>query len=335
MVMDRVRRRWRGSERPGPLPSTAPDVPLVGWDGYIDHLGLAAAEADRARPAFDALVTARPERLAFWSDEIIWLMGSHGLDAALADTMSARSEASAPVRVRLRSPGRTPSSATGGPGVLLASSPRSGNTIVRRTLAESGLAEHAVHDLADIDWAAMTTPWIVQHHAGPQPAIDAFLAATGAAVLVVVRHPLDVLCSVRRFAAKAPSARFWIGARTGLESADLATDAGFVDWATGPGADALLAVNTDWSTAPGVVSVRHEDVHDDPARTFAVLFRQLARTVPDLDGAAAAHEAAAASIPAFHRTAPGPGARHELPDTVRRRLAEHHRWHLDVLGYDA
>lgn len=333
--MDRLRRRWRRAAAPSALPSTAPDVALVDWHGYIAHLGLPTAEAERARPAFEALVAARPERLAFWSDELVWVLGDHGLDPAIAGALSTRSEAATPVRVALGPAGRAPAASAPAPGVLLASSPRSGNTIVRRTLAESGLAEHAVHDLADVDWSAMATPWIVQHHAGPRPAVDAFLAATGAAVLVVIRHPLDVLCSVRRFAAKAPSARFWIGARTGLETADLTTDDGFAAWATSPGADALLAVNTDWWSRPGVVSVRHEDVHDDPARTFATVFRRLADTVPDLSDAAGAHEAAAASIPAFHRTAPGPGARHELPAHLLDRLAAHHHRHLEVLGYDA
>jgi hypothetical protein len=150
--------------------------------------------------------------------------------------------------------------------VALVSTPRSGNTWVRRLVAAAyDLAEAAAHRHAD---ALQLPPRVAfQIHARREPEFCDWVRRHGFRVATIARHPLDVLISILQFAVHAPSTREWLDGRSGGEEGIWGAtprSRAFIEYATGPRAAELLAVSADWWREPGVVPVRYEDVVADP-----------------------------------------------------------------------
>lgn len=308
-------------------------VPLLPWTEWLESPVLAehrAAVAD----AVAELSRRHPARRAFWGDDLAWELGATGLAPEAAEAVRAATEPTGLQRIEVNATpvAPAPGPRSGHPSVLLASTPRAGNTILRQLLVQLGFAEYALHDLGDLHWSAAARPFVVQHHLGPGAEAEAFLRDQRAVALTIVRHPIDVLCSVRAFAQREPAVRYWLRGGVGLAGVDLGDDAAFAEWACSDGADALLAVSTDWAQA-AIEVVRYEELAED----LPGLVRRLADTFgapadPDADPASVA-ERAAAAIPSAHRTNAGPGAWRSLPPDLLARLADRHARHLDVLGY--
>ena len=162
--------------------------------------------------------------------------------------------------------------------------PRSGNTWLRRVLATaydfSGDAgwERAVHDPAEVDWAAPPARSIVQVHARRGGGLERFLDPQGVRAVVPRRHPFDVLISILQYATHVHDTHLWLGGQGGDEASIRGLDpnhADFLTYATGPRARALLAVSPEWRDAPGAVSVRYEDLVASPAATLGILANAL------------------------------------------------------------
>src|SRR5262245_44560627 len=81
--------------------------------------------------------------------------------------------------------------------IVVISTPRSGNTWLRHLLAKIyGSQELAVHNPADVDWAAIPVDCILQIHWRPTPEFLSLLERHGFRVVVLARHPFDVLLSI-------------------------------------------------------------------------------------------------------------------------------------------
>ena len=77
------------------------------------------------------------------------------------------------------------------------------------------------------------------------------------------RHPFDVLISILQYATHVHDTHLWLAGEGGDESAIRGLDPnhpGFLDYATGPRAKALLAVSPAVARCAGAVSVRYEDL---------------------------------------------------------------------------
>ncbi len=297
---------------------------------HLDQLGIALKELRRRHPA----------RFAFWGYDFAWELSQAGLPEEAARLLTGVVEAEPMIRfvcnselVGLHSPGQpNPSAEYSNSSALLTSTPRSGNTFLRQLIVGLGLTEYALHHLSDQHWAGATEPFVVQHHVGPTLEALDFADQYSATIIALVRHPIDVLCSIRVFAQRTPACRYWLNGESGLGDVDLASDTGFAAWATSEAASQLLAISTDWSRLGRAQIFRYEDLAADPAESLDRLQQLLVVGSPVHDEASVLDRAAAA-VPTSHRTFSGPGAWRSLPTSMLDELADCHRPHLDYLGY--
>jgi len=140
------------------------------------------------------------------------------------------------------------------------------------------LEEIAVHTPSDLNWKGLPKRAILQLHWPREPAFLRLLAEHAFRVVVVARHPLDVLISILMFSRHEPNTARWLDSQDGNErSLEQASpiDAEFLGYATGPRARALLNVGAQWWSAPEAVRVRYEDLVDDPTAQLARLLAEL------------------------------------------------------------
>ena len=134
--------------------------------------------------------------------------------------------------------------------LALVSTPRSGNTWLRNMLAATlDLHEYAAHNPCALDWEALPQRLILQLHWHRDEAFLTLLRDHGFRVVVISRHPLDILISLLTYVQHGRETAAWIDGLAGNES-DLdgasPLDAGFLNYATGDRARALLNVGTQW-----------------------------------------------------------------------------------------
>ena len=165
----------------------------------------------------------------------------------------------------------------------MVSTPRSGNTWTRRLLATAyGLEEWAVHNPDDLNWDGLSRRCLLQlhwHHALP---FTSLLDRHGFQVVVLSRHPLDVLMSILHFAPNEPQTARWLEGEGGDEVAihgALPCSRAFLDYATGPRAAALLSVSPEWRRAGDSHGLRYEDLVSDPAGELLRLAEALGHPV--------------------------------------------------------
>ena len=146
--------------------------------------------------------------------------------------------------------------------VAIVSSPRSGNTWLRHLLRDGlGLQELAVHNYADVH--SVPERCVMQLHWYREPNFQRFLSENGFRVLVLARHPLDVLISVLHFIKYEPETARWLGGNCEIPSTlagKSPTSEEFVDYAVSFGAENLLSVTYQWWHERTAVRVRFEDL---------------------------------------------------------------------------
>jgi Sulfotransferase domain len=154
------------------------------------------------------------------------------------------------------------------PRFAVVSSPRSGNTWLRRLLAELfGLHEEAVHTPWQLDWDGLPERCVVQLHWPPGRWFTELLDNHGFHVCVLVRHPLDTLISILHFAGHEPETARWLDGAGGDERAILGADPcsqAIIEYATGPRARALIDVSARWWERDRVVQLRFEELIAQP-----------------------------------------------------------------------
>lgn len=162
--------------------------------------------------------------------------------------------------------------------IAVVSSPRSGNMWLRRLLvAAYGLEERTAHAPDEVDWDGLPDDCVLQLHWHRTPVFRALLDTHGFSVVVLARHPLDVLVSILHFAPHEPQTACWLDGEGGGESRLIGADpasAAFLAYATGPRARALLSITPEWwDHADG--HVRYEDLVETPAAELGRLVEEL------------------------------------------------------------
>ena len=188
------------------------------------------------------------------------------MSATRSDCSQAADAAPAPVRP--------------GPGRLaLVCAPRSGNNWLRCLLgAFYDMPTRSVHTPDEVDWDRLPDDWLFAVHWRPTAPFLERLRRHGFRVVVLARHPLDVLISVLQFCWRSPSTERWLEGQGGDERAlwgAMPRSEAFLRYAAGPRAEALLSVSRQWWGVPGVVSVRYEELVADGPGTVARLAQAL------------------------------------------------------------
>jgi hypothetical protein len=177
--------------------------------------------------------------------------------------------------------------------VAIVSTPRSGNTWLWHLLTTAyDIPGVAVHNPIELDWRGLPPACVLQVHWRLIPSFVARLQEHGFRVVVMGRHPLDVLISILHFALHDFATARWLegedGNERGIFGAMPRSDA-FRDYATGPRAAALLSVSSEWWHVPGVLQVRYEDLNASPHAELERIIGGLG--VPPVKPAAEAVEA--------------------------------------------
>ena len=147
-----------------------------------------------------------------------------------------------------------------GPGRLaLLCTPRSGNNWLRHLLGVLyGMPTCAVHTPDEVDWDSVPEDWLFAVHWRPtRPFLDR-LTWHGFRVVVLIRHPLDVLISTLQFCWRSDSTARWLEGEGGDERSlwgAMPRSAAFLQYAAGPRAAALLSVSPEWRRLPGSMTV--------------------------------------------------------------------------------
>jgi hypothetical protein len=147
--------------------------------------------------------------------------------------------------------------------VAIISTPRSGNTWLLHLLSKLYQASTiTVHAPIEVNWGELPASCIMQVHWHPERIFLAHLANAGFRVVVMARHPLDVLISILQFSLHDPTAR-WLEGEGGNERpifGAMPRSTAFLEYATGPRARALLSVSREWWSLPDCFGLHYENL---------------------------------------------------------------------------
>lgn len=127
------------------------------------------------------------------------------------------------------------------------------------------LEERSVHSASDLDWDELPERCVVQLHARRTTELETLIERHNLRVIVLARHPLDVLISILHFARHEPQTACWLGGEGGDEHTILHADPTspeFVAYATSARAKALLSVSPEWWDSADA-RIRYEDLTAD------------------------------------------------------------------------
>jgi SAM-dependent methyltransferase len=138
---------------------------------------------------------------------------------------------------------------------------------------------------AAVPWSELPNACALQLHWPPTHSLIEQLDRAGFSVVVLARHPLDVLLSVLHFSQNEPRTARWLNGDGGTElsllGAEPCSDA-FRAYATGPRAAALLSVSTEWWRSPRLdVPVRFEELVAAPQEVLERATETLGGTTPN------------------------------------------------------
>jgi len=227
--------------------------------------------------------------------------------------------------------------------IALVSTPRSGNTWFRRLLATTFMLEdRAVHNPEDLVWHELPDRIVLQCHWHKLGPFTSLLEEHRFRVVVLSRHPLDVLISILHFAPHNAETARWLEGDGGNEVSIYGAkprDSAFLEYAVGPRAAALLSVSHEWREAEGRYSVRYEDVVRDAAGELKRLAAALDQPVtPEVIAEAIASNSmeglrAGTLNPHFWQGRPGLW-KALIPAEEAHQIARIHRVVFDGEGYD-
>lgn len=226
--------------------------------------------------------------------------------------------------------------------VAIVSTPRSGNTWVRSVLRDTlGLNDFAVHNYRELP-PVLPDDAILQLHWYREPNFQAFLRERRFKVIVLSRHPLDVLISALHFVRHEPLTSRWLEGNAELPGGladETPFSPGFERYATGWGAENLLSVSYQWWNEDNIIHARYEDLVAAPRREFGRLLAALGEDSRLLQGALE-QALTRNSLDMFRGTANRHGWRGTpniwralIPPTVARRVRRRHARVFSTLGY--
>ena len=157
--------------------------------------------------------------------------------------------------------------------LAVVSTPRSGNSWLKFMLAQVlELAHREAHRPEEVDWKTLPARAILQLHWPPDEGFVSLLKQHEFRVIVLARHPLDVLISILAFSQHDDSTLQWLGGAAGNERSITGASPmsqAFLDYATGPRAKALLGISAEWWQTRDVCRLRYEDLVGDPVGQLA------------------------------------------------------------------
>lgn len=165
--------------------------------------------------------------------------------------------------------GNRRTSAYGSPRFAIVSTPRSGNTWLRRLLAAFfALQELPVHTPTEVDWSQLPERCVVQLHWPRVGMFTELLAEHDLQVCVLIRHPLDTLISILHLAAHNPDTARWLDGAHGTEQAIINAEPcsrAFSDYAISKRARGLISVSPQWWNRDATARIRFEQLIRQPA----------------------------------------------------------------------
>jgi tetratricopeptide (TPR) repeat protein len=225
--------------------------------------------------------------------------------------------------------------------LAIVSTPRSGNTWLRKLLASMyDLPQIAVHTPREIAWQSLPPKVILQIHWRDTDNFVSLLAENGFRPIVIARHPLDVLISILHFATYESQTARWLDGEAGSEMSIInksPLSSEFIDYAVGKRYAALLSISTAWWNRENTWQIRYENLVADTADELSKLSQQLglkpARPILDvipLHSLASLRKTAANNH--FWQGKCGHW-KHLLTAAVARRIAISRQSVLNELGY--
>ncbi len=273
-------------------------------------------------------------RRSFRSLEVAAMAEALGLETAAVRAIQEAALADPWVRIHLRPRAVGANAGDSGHSILLAASPRAGNTIVRKLIGTLGYSERAYHSTEDFDPNGLVPNSIVQLHERPLSVGMKEVAEKAGTVVTIARHPIDLLLSVRSFAQREPQVRYWLTPSAVPNPGTLHDVDEFHSWTLSNEAERLLAVSVEWWRLPSTIRLRYEEVVSDPVRLFATVFNRL----PHLKSVGEEEArrrllTATGKLPRSHITKGGPGAWLDIPPALASELGRRHAEVFQTLGY--
>lgn len=189
--------------------------------------------------------------------------------------------------------------------VLIAGTPRTGNSITRLMVSAMGFTEYAVHSLNDLDINSLENRCVIQCHADAQT-INSWKKEYNVKVVTLVRNPLDVLESMRNFAPKNIEAKYWGITRSTHEIEMMGDPKQFYRWAISRDARRLMNLSLDVAKNTETKVIRYEDLASNPKETFDTIAGYIGDTyLADVERTL---EESTKLLPPTHITRGGPGA---------------------------
>jgi hypothetical protein len=172
--------------------------------------------------------------------------------------------------------------------LAIVSTPRSGNMWLRLMISRFyDAAQVAEHTPNEIHWEALPAGnTVLQLHWHPTQEFLELLRNNNFQVIVLARHPLDVLISILQFSQKEPLTKRWLEGEQGDESCLIGkspSSEAFSTYAVSPRAASLFAVSHEWSKEPNTIRVRYEDLVHNTKSTLTTIFDVLGRPNYDID----------------------------------------------------
>jgi hypothetical protein len=173
--------------------------------------------------------------------------------------------------------------------VAVVSTPRCGNTWVRSVLGDIlELEELAVHNYTELK--SIPERAILQVHWYREPCFQRFLKEYGFKIVVLARHPLDVLVSILNFIRYEPLTSRWLEGNAEIPSSLIGqppTSSEFIRYATSWGAENILSISYQWWHDRDAVKIRYEQLVQQPDETLLGLARRFDPAAFDRNGAIA------------------------------------------------
>lgn len=222
--------------------------------------------------------------------------------------------------------------------IAIVSSPRSGNTWLRRILVTGlGLEEIAVHNYIEV--SHVPEQCVLQVHWYREPNFQKFLARHNFKVITLARHPLDVLLSVLHFIKYEPETARWLEGNCDLPGELIGShpcSIDFVDYASSYGCENLLSVTYQWWHDDAALRVRYEDLalntsaEIERIAAFLGVDGQLLRNVLSINSLDSFK-----ALPNRHGWQGRPGVWRELiPSNVAYAIVRRHGRVFQALGYE-
>jgi len=224
--------------------------------------------------------------------------------------------------------------------LAIVSSPRSGNTWLRHLLKTAyGLEERAAHTPEVLFEPPLPDRLVMQIHWLPDRQFCQRLEQEQISIITLARHPLDLLLSILHFIHHEPTTVNWLEGAGKIDFSLVGkcpNSPEFINYATGDGAKALLAVTQHWWQHPHNLKIRYEDLVKDTCFYFQQMMTAIGQDpILSLEETLALNQIAKfKATPNHHAWQGKPGLwRSLLTATTARTIYEAHQGIFIAQGY--